>query len=185
LGTNWARDNPLFDLALNRKFVALQGGRADRRHAAGSLWPDSSEDRTSGNLRSALWRLRGAGIDVLESDKVSTYLSEWITTDLEALCEWANRLIAGTASEADLHIPEWTTTVAELLPGWYDHWVIFERERIRLRMLHALEVLSRLLPTPAATARRLTPRWTLWRSSHCGKPPIARSPRRTSPRQCN
>jgi hypothetical protein len=55
-------------------FVALQGGRADRRHAAGSLWPDGSEDRASGNLRSALWRLRCAGIDVLESDKVSIYL---------------------------------------------------------------------------------------------------------------
>jgi DNA-binding SARP family transcriptional activator len=44
-----------------------------------------------------------------------------------------------------LHVPEWTTTVAELLPGWYDEWVIFERERIRQRMMHALEVLSRLL----------------------------------------
>jgi DNA-binding SARP family transcriptional activator len=126
-------------------FVALQGGRADRRHAAGSLWPVGSEDRASGNLRSALWRLRGAGIDVLESDKVSIYLREWTTTDLEALCEWADRLIAGTATEADLHVPDWTTTVAELLPGWYDEWVIFERERIRQRMLHALEVLSRTL----------------------------------------
>jgi DNA-binding SARP family transcriptional activator len=126
-------------------FVALQGGRVDRRQAAGSLWPDGSEDRASGNLRSALWRLRGAGIDVIESDKVSIYLREWTTTDLDELCEWADRLIAGTASEADLHVPEWTSTVSELLPGWYDEWVIFERERIRQRMLHALEVLSQLL----------------------------------------
>lgn len=126
-------------------FVALQRGRVDRRHAAGSLWPDGSEDRASGNLRSTMWRLRGAGIGVLESDKVSIFLREWTTTDLEALCEWADRLIAGTTTEADLHVPEWTTTVAELLPGWYDEWVIFERERIRQRMLHALEVLSRVL----------------------------------------
>ena len=95
--------------------------------------------------RSSLWRLRGAGIDVVESDKASIYLREWTTTDLDELCEWADRLIAGTASEADLHVPEWTSTVAELLPGWYDEWVIFERERIRQRMLHALEVLSQLL----------------------------------------
>lgn len=126
-------------------FVALQGGRVDRRHAAGSLWPDGSEDRASGNLRSALWRLRGAGIDVVESDKVSIYLREWTTTDLDELCEWADRLIAGTATDVDLHVPEWTSTVSELLPGWYDEWVIFERERIRQRMLHALEVLSLLL----------------------------------------
>lgn len=32
-----------------------------------------------------------------------------------------------------------------LLPGWYDDWVIFERERIRQRLLHALEALSRRL----------------------------------------
>lgn len=126
-------------------FVALQRGRVDRRHAAGSLWPDGSEDRASGNLRSTLWRLRGAGIGVLESDKSSIFLRERTTTDLEALCAWADRLIAGTTTEMDLHVPAWTTTVAELLPGWYDEWVIFERERIRQRMLHALEVLSRVL----------------------------------------
>jgi DNA-binding SARP family transcriptional activator len=126
-------------------FVALQRGRVDRRHAAGSLWPDGSEDRAYGNLRSTLWRLRGAGIHVLESDKISIHLREWTTTDLDALCQWADRLIAGTTTDADLHVPEWTNTVAELLPGWYDEWVIFERERIRQRMLHALEVLSGLL----------------------------------------
>jgi DNA-binding SARP family transcriptional activator len=126
-------------------FVALQRGRVDRRHAAGSLWPEGTEDRASGNLRSTMWRLRGAGIGVLESDKSSIFLRERTTTDLEELCGWADRLIAGTASEEDMHVPEWTTTVAELLPGWYDEWVIFERERIRQRMLHALEVLSRVL----------------------------------------
>jgi hypothetical protein len=44
-----------------------------------------------------------------------------------------------------MHLPEQTETVAELLPGWHDEWVIFERERIRQRMLHALEELSRVL----------------------------------------
>jgi DNA-binding SARP family transcriptional activator len=31
----------------------------------------------------------------------------------------------------------------ELLPGWYDDWVLLERERTRQRLLHALEALSR------------------------------------------
>lgn len=123
-------------------FVALKGGRVDRRHAAGCLWPDGPEVRASGNLRSALWRLRGSGIDVLEADKVNVYLRERTSTDLDALCGWADRLVAGIATEADMRVPEWTTAVAELLPGWYDDWVIFERERVRQRMLHALEVLS-------------------------------------------
>jgi DNA-binding SARP family transcriptional activator len=30
----------------------------------------------------------------------------------------------------------------ELLPGWYDDWVLLERERVRQQLLHALEALS-------------------------------------------
>jgi DNA-binding SARP family transcriptional activator len=33
----------------------------------------------------------------------------------------------------------------DLLPGWYDDWVLMERERLRQRILHALEELSRKL----------------------------------------
>ncbi|MGD0604366.1 MAG: hypothetical protein ABSA53_12290, partial [Streptosporangiaceae bacterium] len=49
-------------------FVALSSGKVDRRFAAGSLWPDGSDERAAGNLRSALWRLRCAGIDLVDSD---------------------------------------------------------------------------------------------------------------------
>jgi hypothetical protein len=31
---------------------------------------------------------------------------------------------------------------AELLPGWYDEWVVFERERLRQLRMHALEELA-------------------------------------------
>jgi DNA-binding SARP family transcriptional activator len=41
-------------------------------------------------------------------------------------------------------VPEGVETL-ELLPGWYDDWVLVERERMRHRVLHALEALSRLL----------------------------------------
>ncbi len=40
-------------------FVALTGGRVDRRTAASVLWPDGNDVRAAGNLRSALWRMRG------------------------------------------------------------------------------------------------------------------------------
>ena len=123
-------------------FVALNKGRVDRRRAAGSLWPEGLEERACGNLRSVLWRLRGAGIEVLESDKTSVYLRERTQVDLDYLCDWADRVVAGSATPEDLRVPEWTQSVTELLPGWYDDWVIYERERVRQRMLHALEVLS-------------------------------------------
>lgn len=126
-------------------FVALHGGRVDRRYAAGMLWPDGDDDRASGNLRSALWRLKGAGIDALEADKVALALRADTEVDLDLLCAWTNRMINGTATAADLRVTPHTLETTDLLPGWYDDWVIFERERLRQRLLHALEALSRRL----------------------------------------
>jgi DNA-binding SARP family transcriptional activator len=126
-------------------FVALGAGRVDRRYASGSLWPVGNDERAAGNLRSALWRLKGAGIDLLESDKSSLMLRPGTVVDVTILCEWAGRVVDGSATHADLSVVNWRNDVMHLLPGWYDDWVIFERERIRQRLLHALEVLSRRL----------------------------------------
>jgi DNA-binding SARP family transcriptional activator len=126
-------------------FVALGTGRVDRRYAAGSLWPFGNDVRAAGNLRSALWRMKSAGIDLLESDKCSLMLRRGTVVDVGILCEWAGRLVDGSATQADLRAVNWRNDVMDLLPGWYDDWVIFERERIRQRFLHALEMLSRRL----------------------------------------
>ncbi len=126
-------------------FVALRRRRVDRRHAAGTLWPGGDEERAAGNLRSALWRLRRTGIDVLLADKWSLALRADVLVDLHLMDQWATRLIDGTASAHDLAVsPSWAD-VLDLLPGWYDDWVLMERERLRQRMLHALEELSRTL----------------------------------------
>ena len=126
-------------------FVALRRRRVDRRHAAGTLWSGVDEERAAGNLRSALWRLRRAGIDVLLADKWSLALRPDVLVDVHLMDQWATRLIGGTASAADLAVSTSWADVLELLPGWYDDWVLVERERLRQRMLHALEELSRTL----------------------------------------
>ena len=126
-------------------FVALGTGRVDRRFAAGSLWPVGNDDRAAGNLRSALWRLRCAGIDLVESDKHSLRLRPGTVVDVSLVCDWAARLVDGSATQADLCVVNWRTNALELLPGWYDDWVIFERERIRQQLLHAMEIMSRRL----------------------------------------
>ncbi|WP_327134202.1 SARP family transcriptional regulator [Streptomyces sp. NBC_01343] len=126
-------------------FVALNGGRVERRHAAGTLWPSGDDLRAAGNLRSALWRLKAAGIDLLDSDKCSLAMREHTVVDLYVLYGWAGRLIGGTATAQDLSALKWRTDALDLLPGWYDDWVLLERERVRQRLLHALEALSREL----------------------------------------
>lgn len=126
-------------------FVAVRRRRVERRHAAGTLWPFGDEARAAGNLRSALWRLRRAGIDVMIADKCSLALNADVLVDLHVIDQWATRLIEGTAVESDLAVSASWADALDLLPGWYDDWVLMERERVRQRMLHALETLSRTL----------------------------------------
>jgi DNA-binding SARP family transcriptional activator len=126
-------------------FVALRRRRVERRQAAGMLWPFGDEERAAGNLRSALWRLRRVGINVVAADKWSLVLNAEVLVDLHLTEEWATRLIAGRPDARDLAVSPSVADALDLLPGFYDDWVLIERERIRQRILHALEALSEML----------------------------------------
>jgi len=126
-------------------FVALHRGRIERRYVAGALWPIGDDIRAAGNLRSALWRLNGAGIRVLSADKHGLAMRDDVFVDLHIISSWAARLIGGSANGDDLRIMPCGIDALDLLPGWYDDWALIERERIRQRLLHALEALSRRL----------------------------------------
>jgi DNA-binding SARP family transcriptional activator len=126
-------------------FVALHCKRVERRYAAGLLWPEGTEYRAAGNLRSALWRLNHAHIDVLKADRHSILLREGVLTDVHIVMSWATRVIAGECHAGDLDVLPSGLDATELLPGWYEDWVLMERERVRQRMLHAMEALSRTL----------------------------------------
>lgn len=123
-------------------YVALSGGRVERRRAAGTLWPENDELRAAGNLRSALWRLNGLGCDVVAADKVALWLCPGASTDVEIMNGWAERLISGRPTRADLCPLAWRAESVELLPGWCEDWALFERERIRQILLHAMEALA-------------------------------------------
>ena len=126
-------------------FVALHRGRVERRYVAGTLWPVGDDIRAAGNLRSALWRLNGAGIRILKADKHGLAMREDVLVNLHTVGAWAARLIKGSASREDLAITPWGLDAIDLLPGWYDDWALVEREHIRQQLLHALEALSRQL----------------------------------------
>jgi DNA-binding SARP family transcriptional activator len=126
-------------------FVTLNGARISRRFAAGTLWPCGDDERAAGNLRSALWRLRESGVDVLHANKYTLYLDPDASVDIIQLSRWATRIIDGSAHVSDLLTHNINTEALGLLPGWYDDWVIFERERLRQRLLHAMESLVRRL----------------------------------------
>jgi DNA-binding SARP family transcriptional activator len=133
-------------------YAALRGCSIERRQIAGALWPYGDDNRAGGNLRSALWRLRGVGIDVIDADKWSISMQSDVHVDVTEICQWAGRLVSSRAIEADLTGWQDSVNALDLLPGWYDDWVIMERERVRQRLLHALEALCRLLAERGAYA---------------------------------
>jgi DNA-binding SARP family transcriptional activator len=110
---------------------------------AATLWPEVTESRAGGNLRSAVWRLRGTGAAVVEAGGAALALDDEVVVDLEILSGWAERVIGGGTGPDELTVPEGVDAALDLLPGWYDDWVIVERERVRTRVLHALEQVSR------------------------------------------
>ncbi len=130
--------------------LAVRRRPAPRRTVAATLWPGAGEARAGGNLRSAIWRLRSCGVAVAETAAGLT-LGPDITTDLAALTGWAARVTGDQPPiDGDLTVPDDVDAALDLLPGWYDDWVIVERERVRTCVLHALEQVSRRL---SATGR--------------------------------
>jgi DNA-binding SARP family transcriptional activator len=131
-------------------FVALHDEPVMRQRVAGSLWLDKPEERAAANLRSALWRLNACGASVVVSRGSHLVLDPSVQVDLRRLDRW----MAGTASTDD-PVDATTTAHQELLPDWYDDWVVLERERVRQRGLHALEALCVALAEAGQFARSI------------------------------
>lgn len=115
-------------------FLALQKRPVRREFAAGMLWPDVPDERAAANLRSTLWRvqkqLRGL---------ISTK-GERLRIDASTVVDLRDAELAAHAvlddGECDIRIFS-----SDLLPDWYDEWVVLERERFRQLRLSALEAL--------------------------------------------
>lgn len=126
-------------------YLALHPAGVDRRRAAGALWPTVDEGRAAGNLRSALWRLQQVGCPLVLAEQTTLGLREGVEVDVARLESWADRILSGSPTPGDLSVDPAPIAELELLPGWYEDWVLSVRERLQLRLLHALEELSRQL----------------------------------------
>ncbi len=120
--------------------------RPGRAATAGRLWPDVPEDHAHGSLRSALWRLNKAAPGLVEASGSALRLAPGVRIDVRDLTEWAWRAVAppggpGDPALADPALPD-TALLGDLLPGWYDDWVLLERERLRQLRMHALEAVA-------------------------------------------
>jgi non-specific serine/threonine protein kinase len=128
-------------------YLVLNAGSFYRREKlAGMLWPDSLEETARDNLRHALWRIRKAlppnpKMEYLLTDDVSIAFNRaaeyWLDVDgLEKLAE------NPTADELINILSEYK---GELLPGFYEEWVVLEREHLASLFEHHMARLMSLL----------------------------------------
>jgi DNA-binding SARP family transcriptional activator len=125
-------------------FLALHERPQQRLHVAGVLWTDSPEERAAANLRSTLWRLRRPGFSLVDATYGLLGLSSQVTVDIREYSRWAHDTVEGT-NNLDARQTMVMGGTGELLPDWYEDWVLIERERFRQIRLHALEVLCQRL----------------------------------------
>jgi WD40 repeat protein/DNA-binding SARP family transcriptional activator len=119
-------------------YLVLNAGVAFRREKlAGLLWPDTNEENARGYLRRALWQLRKSfenaeapWQDYLQIDEITIAFNKnsayWLDAELisqhQERDDWQpDQLLAAVSSYQE-----------ELLPGFYDEWVVVERERLQI-----------------------------------------------------
>ncbi|MCV2489189.1 bacterial transcriptional activator domain-containing protein [Geodermatophilus sp. YIM 151500] len=115
--------------------------RPTRTAVAGQLWPEAPEGQAHASLRSALWRLRKAAPGLVDGPGDALALAADVRVDVRELHGWAERALDPQARVDRVSLPP-PALRGDLLPGWYDDWVLLERERVRQHRMHALEAVA-------------------------------------------
>lgn len=133
-------------------FLALEGRRVNRLAVSGTLWLDAGEERAGASLRTALWRLGQVAGDVVRGEGLTLGLAGEVKVDFNQVYARANLLASQPEEHCERDL-ELLGVTGDLLPDWYDDWVLIERERLRQARLHALESLCRSLAAAGDYAR--------------------------------
>ncbi len=124
-------------------FLAFQTASVRRGFVAGTLWTDHSDERASANLRTALWRLPRELTGLIVGDRTTLLLSATTSIDYRNALRIALSALVGQNEQFVAPGSEFEALDNTLLPGWYDDWVVAERDRLQQIRLHVLEVLAR------------------------------------------
>lgn len=116
--------------------LAFYGSRS-RRYMSGLLWPDSPEVRALESLRVAVHLISRQVPGLLVNGGSTLALADCLSVDLQECFEQVGNCAHSVTSAAEDDCLAKLQS-AELLPGWYEDWVILEQNRVRdfrLRML--------------------------------------------------
>ena len=111
--------------------LALLGPRP-RTAIAGLLWPDSNDQQAAASLRVALWHVAHELPGLLRDAQDPLALDPSVAVDFHGVQHSLTQAYAEPVPIEDLR-------AGELLPGWYEDWVIGEQERFRHLRVMALD----------------------------------------------
>ncbi|MEZ0449705.1 AfsR/SARP family transcriptional regulator [Cellulomonas sp. ICMP 17802] len=123
--------------------LALRGAMS-RSRLAGTLWPETPEQRALASLRTGIWRTNQAADQLVVCHGGMVDLGAHVDVDTRRfvaeslhLMEAAEVSLGATGLSVDDLVGE-----NELLPDWEDEWLVAERERLRQLRLHVLEAVA-------------------------------------------
>src|SRR5262249_44362800 len=136
-----------------------------RQHLAFLLWPDSSETQARTNLRNLVHRLQRTLPQVGQLLEMRSSAIGWRpgahgvldVAEFEAAvkaADAARRSADATAAQAQLEAAV-SIYRGELLPGFFDDWIVAERDRLDSLARHVLHSLVDLLEAQRDYARAI------------------------------
>jgi WD40 repeat protein/class 3 adenylate cyclase len=115
-------------------YLVMTAGTPHRREKlAGTIWPQSSEENARKNLRQELWRIRKA-IPSQGATQADDYLlsNDFTLTFNRDADYWLDvAVLERPAADIQSLTSNLSLYQGELLPGFYDDWIVLERERIQ------------------------------------------------------
>ncbi|KSU78707.1 DNA-binding transcriptional activator of the SARP family [Pseudarthrobacter enclensis] len=121
--------------------LAITGSRP-RRYLSGLLWPEKPEARAMESLRTSVYLVSSQVPGLLENDGQVLALSDRVSVDLHEVANSIRQLGQPEFTLSDENCME-CLHCGELLPGWYDDWVVLEQQRLRTLRVRAFLVLAR------------------------------------------
>jgi predicted ATPase/DNA-binding SARP family transcriptional activator len=127
-------------------YLLLNRGIAHRREKlAGLLWPDATEANARSYLRKALWQVRKSLVEENSGGEEYLIVDDLTITFNSNANYWLDVDVLESSNEETSSVEEQIESVSvyqgELLPGFYEDWVILERERLQALFEHKLQVL--------------------------------------------
>ena len=105
----------------------------------GTLWPNTRDPQAQASLRTAVWQINRRIPGLLTMNGPQLSLPDLLEIDLHQVRSDVLAMSIEAAPDVSPMGVHRIRDAAELLPGWYDDWVLLARESFRNLRLDALE----------------------------------------------